>query len=161
MYDITNVKISTANAGTILAEIRKDLPGKKVCLEDVSETTLHFTSPLLQRNCNLFAAASKGWVSVEQCDSHSVLTYGVSLFRARIGATLFTAASIVLPLSSGDMEALSHMVPMGVLVGWGWVYGMNYLLASIRVSHYFDSLLSKIQLELAEKCRGSGPAQGE
>ncbi|MHC4166306.1 MAG: hypothetical protein ACYSWQ_05060 [Planctomycetota bacterium] len=147
MYEIKGEKRSRASVERIMEALREELPRNRGYVDRVTDSTIEFTSPYVQFNWNIFAPVSRGVVTVERRDGQSVLSYRISLFRVRVVATLFTVMAVAMAISSGELAVLFWFVPLAIFVGWGWGYGMNYLITTGRVSGFFDRLLKDLPAE--------------
>ncbi len=90
MYEIRGKKRSHAKASVIPAAVHDAICQHRGYIESVDDSSIEFTSPLLQFNWNIFAPVSRGAVSVHTRDGRSVLSCKISLFRVRVFVTLDT-----------------------------------------------------------------------
>lgn len=150
IYEIKDEKRSQASVECIMEALHGELKRNEGYADCVTGSSLEFASPLVQSNWNIFAPVSRGVVSVERRDGQSILSYKISLFRVRVMVTLFTVMAVIMGISTGEMEGLALFIPFAVFVGWGGVYGMNYLITTGRLSNYFDRLLRDLPEEPPE-----------
>ncbi len=151
MYEIKGQKQSDATVCVILAAVGDALSRNHGHIESEDDSSIVFTSSFIQFNWNILAPVSRGVVSVQAQDGHSVLSYQVSLFRTRVAATIFTTMGIVMgiamALSFGKLTVVLPFALMALLLGWGGVYGANYCIAKERLSRFFDQVLKNLPAE--------------
>lgn len=152
MYEIKGQKQSRVPAHVILAAVHDALSQNHGHIESEDDESIVFTSPFVQFNWNIFAPVSRGVVSVQTRDGLSTLSYQISLFRVRVIAAvytimIFTIMAIVMTVLSGEILLLLFFVTLALFFGWGWLYGMNYLITMGRVSSFFDRVLQNLPTE--------------
>lgn len=147
IYEIKGRKESRASVQRIMAVLKDVLPRYHGYIGRVTDSSIEFSSPLIQSNWNIFAPVSRGMITIREEEGHSVLSYRLSLFRVRVIATLFTALGIGMAVWSGEVAGLAYIVPMAVVVGCGGLYGINYLITMGRVSSFFDRVLKELPAE--------------
>jgi hypothetical protein len=154
MYEIKGQKKSRAAPSVILAAVRDALFLKHVDIESEDDSSIVLT-PLarttrnifLHLTWNTFRSVSRGVVSVQRQDGHSILSYKISLLRIRLVITFLSIMAIVGGISSGNISVLLTLVSIVLFLGWGWIYGMNYLITLVRVSNFFDQVLWNLPAE--------------
>jgi len=154
MYEIKGQKKSHASPNVILAAVCEALSQHRIHIESEDDSSImltplsHFTQRiLLGLTCNAFRNVSRGVVSVQREDGHSVLFYRVSLLRIRLLAMFFTILAIVGGVLSGDLSVFLFLVSFVMIVAWGCFYGINYLMATVQLSNFFDGILRIIPAE--------------
>lgn len=107
----------------------------------VSDHEIQFRGPWLTDSWNMLAVISVGHVTVEGKDERVHVSWKLSLSRLRVSCVVFSLASLLLLCSAWWQcgTLLLVLVPFVLLLLWGWLYGMNWVLTSVR----FHSLMQQ------------------
>jgi len=151
MYEIKGQDRSYATAGVVLAAVKDALSQNHSRIESEDDSSFVFTSTAFQLNWHIFGLVSRGVVSVQAEEGHSVVSYKISLLGFRYAAALYSIVGIVMAIvmavSFGDISCFWIPVLMLLFFFWCFGYGVNYLAAIVLASCFFNRVVSNIPAE--------------
>ena len=112
---------------------------------DVQDREIRFRGPWLTHNWHLLALVSFGKIAVEGHHERLRITWRLSLWRLRASCLLFSSVAIIMFPCLLWEHPIQMLVAVPAVLGvvWGWLYGMNWMITSIRFRNFVQKALSE------------------
>ncbi len=133
--DTTRIPDTAEDVLSLISQVIREEHGGVV---SKTESSLEFSSPVLEWNRRPFPCVSSGIISLETEGGQRCVRYRLSLSYLRILCSIATLVLICGTFTTGSLDIFG----LGVLAIWGILYGLNRSITG----RYFKSFIEKIAL---------------